>query len=50
MDIHQEAMQRNTNLVSGLGRSGAKAEEARENALAANGQLGEQLDISSQLN
>ena len=32
VDIHQDAMQRNTNLDSGLGRSGAQAEEAREDA------------------
>ena len=32
VDIHQDAMQRNTNLDSGLGRSGAQAEEARDDA------------------
>jgi kinesin family protein 11 len=46
VDIHQNAMQRNTNLDSGLGRSGAKAEEAREDAA----DVREQLVISSQLN
>ena len=30
VDIYQDAMQRNTNLDNGLGRSGAQAEEARE--------------------
>jgi kinesin family protein 11 len=44
VDIHQDAMQRNTNLDSGLGRSGAKAEEAsREDAA----NVREQIDISS---
>lgn len=32
VDIHQDAMQRNTNLDSGLGKSGAQAGEAREDA------------------
>ena len=32
VDVHQDAMQRNTNLDSVLGRSGTQAEEAREEA------------------
>ena len=43
VDIHQDAMQRNTNLDSGLGRSGAQAEEAREDAT----NVREQFDMSS---
>ena len=42
-DIHQDAMQRNTNLYSWLGRSGAQAKEAREDAT----NVREQLDKSS---
>jgi kinesin family protein 11 len=42
VDIHQDAMQRNTNLGSGLGRTGAQAEEAREDAT----NVQEQLDIT----
>ena len=45
VDIHQDAMQRNTNLDSGLGRSGAQAEETREEAT----NVREQLDISSRV-
>ena len=45
VDIHQDAMQRNTNLDSGLGRSGAQAEEAREDAT----NVREQFDISSRV-
>ena len=44
VDIHQDAMQRNTNLDSGLGRSGAQAREAREDAT----NVREQFDIISQ--
>ena len=42
VDIHQDAMQRNTNLDSGLGRTGAEAEETREDAT----NVREQLDMS----
>lgn len=39
VDIHQDAMQRNTNLDNGLGRTGAQAEEIREDATNVRQQL-----------